>query len=154
MKKGQLGPTLSEHVHVQPPMMDDDPVNPQEWASWPPTFSQCVLDVQPPMTNDNHAPPIGHFEEDPTTTVEDVDAQNPNSMVRAIKEREDRCPGVYDQSPYVREKPVTMLEKEKAVATQSPVTGNWVCKGELKDEQNSIVDSFLETCGSVDSENE
>ncbi|MQM03029.1 hypothetical protein Taro_035798 [Colocasia esculenta] len=38
-------------------------------------------------------------------------------MVRAIKEREDRRPGVYDQSIYVREKPVTMLEKEKAVAT-------------------------------------
>ncbi|MQM20381.1 hypothetical protein Taro_053399, partial [Colocasia esculenta] len=148
-------PTFSEHVHVQPPMMDDDLVNPQEWVAWPPTFSQYVpdvsdvSDVQPPMTNDDQAPPIGHFEEDPTTTVEDVDAHNPNSMVRAIKEREDRRPGVYDQSPYVLEKPVTMPEKEKAVATQSPVTANWVCKGELKDEQNAIVDSFLETCGSV-----
>ncbi|MQM18628.1 hypothetical protein Taro_051623, partial [Colocasia esculenta] len=35
------------------------------------------------------APPIGHFEEVPTTTVEEVVAQNPNSMVRTIKERED-----------------------------------------------------------------
>ncbi|MQL95181.1 hypothetical protein Taro_027842 [Colocasia esculenta] len=147
-------PTISKHVHVQPPMMDDDPVNPQEWAAWPLTFSQYVPDVpdvQPPMTNGDQAPPIGHFEEDLTTTV---DAQNPNSMVRVIKEREDRRPGVYDQSPYVREKPITMPEKEKVVATQEPVTANWVCKGELKDEQNAIVDSFLETCGSVDSESD
>ncbi|MQM18974.1 hypothetical protein Taro_051974 [Colocasia esculenta] len=144
-------PTFSEHVHVQPPMMDGDLVNQQEWATWPPTFSQYVPDVQPPMTNDDQAPPIGHFEEDLTTTV---DAQNPNSMVRAIKEHEDRRPGVYDQSPYVREKLVTMPEKEKVVATQEPVTANWVCKGELKDEQNAIVDSFLETCGSVGSESE
>ncbi|MQL79072.1 hypothetical protein Taro_011513, partial [Colocasia esculenta] len=95
MKKGQLGQPLHflNMYHVQPPMMDDDP---------------------PPMTNDDQAPPIGHFEEDLTTTV---DAQNPNSMVQAIKEREDRRPGVYDQSPYVREKPVTMPEKEKVVAT-------------------------------------
>ncbi|MQM09414.1 hypothetical protein Taro_042286 [Colocasia esculenta] len=135
--------------------MHDDPVTQQEWAAWPPTFSQYVADVQPPMTNDDQAPPIGHFEEVPTTTVEEVDAQNPNSMVRAIKEREDRCPGVYDQSLYIRVKnPVTMSEKEKVVATQSPVTANWVCKGELKDEHNAIVDSFLETCGSVGSENE
>ncbi|MQM06319.1 hypothetical protein Taro_039137 [Colocasia esculenta] len=151
---------IMRYIHKRdepPPMMDDDPVNPQEWVAWPPTFSQYVPDVpdvQPPMTNDDQAPPIGHFEEEPTTTVQDVDAQNPNSMVRAIKEREDRRPDVYDQSPYVREKPVIMPEKEKAVATQSPVTANWVCKGELKDEQNAIVDSFLETCGSVGSEND
>ncbi|MQL69731.1 hypothetical protein Taro_002036 [Colocasia esculenta] len=135
-EEGAVGttPTFSEHVHAQPPLMYDDP---------------------PPMTNDDQAPLIGHFEEVPTTTVEDVDAQNPNLMVRAIKEHEDRHPSVYDQSPYVRVKnPVTMSEKEKAVATQSPVTANWVCKGELKDEQNAIVDSFLQTCGSVDSENE
>ncbi|MQL86211.1 hypothetical protein Taro_018742, partial [Colocasia esculenta] len=127
-EEGAAGPTptFSEHVYVQPPMMHDDPVTQQEWVAWPPTFSQYVpdvADVQPPMTNDDQAPPIGHFEEVPTTTVEDVDAQNPNSMVWAIKECEDRHPGV----------------------TQSPVTANWVCKGELKDEQNAIVDSFLET---------
>ncbi|MQM17109.1 hypothetical protein Taro_050078 [Colocasia esculenta] len=119
-EEGAAGPTptFSEHVDVQPPMMHDDPVTQQEWAAWPPTFSQYVADVQPPMTNDDQAPPIGHLEEVPTTTVEEVDAQNPNSMVRAIKEREDRCPSVYDQSLYVRVKnPVTMSEKEKVVAT-------------------------------------
>ncbi|MQL99158.1 hypothetical protein Taro_031881 [Colocasia esculenta] len=118
-EEGAAGPTptFSEHVDVQPPMMHDVPVTQQEWAAWPPTFSQYVADVQPPMMNDDQAPPIGHFEEVPTTTIEEVDAQNPNSMVQAIKEHEDRRPGVYDQSPYVRVKnPVTMSEKEKAVA--------------------------------------
>ncbi|MQM13449.1 hypothetical protein Taro_046380 [Colocasia esculenta] len=104
------------------------------------------------MTNDDQTPPIGHFEEDLTTAVEDVDAQNPNSMVWAIKEREDRRPSLYDQSPYVREKPVTMPEKEKAVATEEPVTAKWVCKGQLKEKHNAIVESFLETYGSVGSE--
>ncbi|MQL72356.1 hypothetical protein Taro_004693 [Colocasia esculenta] len=58
-------PTFSEHVHAQPPMMHEDPVTQQEWAVWPPTYSQYVPnvpDVQPPMTNDDQAPPIGHFE--------------------------------------------------------------------------------------------
>ncbi|MQM15499.1 hypothetical protein Taro_048437 [Colocasia esculenta] len=115
-EEGAAGPTptFSEHVDVQPPMMHDDPVTQKKWAAWPPTFSQYVADVQPPMTNDDQAPPIGYFEEVPTTTLEEVDAQNPNSMVRTIKEREARRPGVYDQSPYVRVKnPVTMSEKEK-----------------------------------------
>ncbi|MQL75273.1 hypothetical protein Taro_007650, partial [Colocasia esculenta] len=111
-------------------------------------------DEPPPMTNDDQAPPIGHFEEDITTAVEDVDVENPNSMVRAIKEREDRRPGLYDQSPYVREKPVTIPEKEKAVATEEPVTAKWVCKGQLKEKHNAIIESFLETCGSVGSEPE
>ncbi|MQL97959.1 hypothetical protein Taro_030658 [Colocasia esculenta] len=110
--------------------------------------------TRPPMTNDDQAPPIGHFEEDITTAVEDVDAENPNSMVRAIKERKDRRPGLYNQSPYVREKPVTILEKEKAVATEEPVTAKWVCKGQLKEKHNAIVESFLETCGTVGSEPE
>ncbi|MQM11687.1 hypothetical protein Taro_044596 [Colocasia esculenta] len=121
-------PTFSEHVHAQPPMMYEDPVTQQEWVVCPPTYSQYVPDVpdvQPPITNDNQAPPIGHFEEDITTAVEDVDAENPNSMVQAIKEREDWRPGLYDQSPYVREKPVTIPEKEKAVATEEPVTTNF-----------------------------
>ncbi|MQM21478.1 hypothetical protein Taro_054519 [Colocasia esculenta] len=143
-------PTFSKHVHAQPPMMHEDPVTLQEWAVWPPTYSQYVLNVQPPMMNDDQAPPIGHFEEDITTVVEDVDAENPNSMVRAIKEREDRCPGFYDQSPYVREKPVTIPEKEKS--SEEPVTAKWVCKGQLKEKHNAIVESFLETCGSVGSE--
>ncbi|MQL89011.1 hypothetical protein Taro_021582 [Colocasia esculenta] len=156
-EEGAAGPTptFSKHVHAQPPMMHEDPMTQQEWAVWPPTYSQYVSDVpdvQPPITNDDQAPLIGHFEEDITTDVEDVDAENPNSMVRAIKEREDRRPGLYDQSPYVREKPVTIPEKEKVVATEEPVTAKWVCKGQLKEKHNAIVESFLETCGSVGSE--
>ncbi|MQL94805.1 hypothetical protein Taro_027466 [Colocasia esculenta] len=129
-EEGAPGPTstFSEHVHAQPPMMHDDP---------------------PPMTNDEQAPPIGHFEEDITTAA---DPEDPNSMVRAIKEREDRRLGLYDQSPYVREKPTTILDKQKAVATEEPATAKWVCKGQLKGKHNAIVESFLETCGSVGSE--
>ncbi|MQM13951.1 hypothetical protein Taro_046878 [Colocasia esculenta] len=150
-EEGAAGPTstFSEHVHAQPPMMHDDPVTQQEWASWPPTYSQHVSDlpdVQPPMTNDEQAPPIGHFEEDITTAA---DPEDPNSMVRAIKEREDRRPGLYDQSPYVREKPTTIPDKQKAV---EPATAKWVCKGQLKGKHNAIDESFLETCGSVGSE--
>ncbi|MQL78032.1 hypothetical protein Taro_010441, partial [Colocasia esculenta] len=156
-KEGAAGPTstFSEHVHAQPPMMHEDPVTQQEWAAWPPTYSQHipdVIDVQPPMTNDEQAPPIGHFEEDITTAAEDVHTEDPNSMVRAIKEREDRRPGLYDQSPYVREKPVTIPDKEKVVATEEPGAAKWVCKGQLKGKHNAIVESFLETCGSVGSE--
>ncbi|MQM01949.1 hypothetical protein Taro_034711 [Colocasia esculenta] len=155
-EEGAAGPTSTffEHVHAQPPMMHDDPVTQQEWAAWPPTYSQHVpdlLDVQPPMTNDEQAPPIGHFEEDITTAADpkDADPEDPNSMVRAIKEREDRRPGLYDQSPYVREKPTTIPDKQKAV---EPATAKWVCKGQLKGKHNAIVESFLETCGSVGSE--
>ncbi|MQL74509.1 hypothetical protein Taro_006876 [Colocasia esculenta] len=120
-EEGAAGPTstFSEHVHAQPPMMHDDPVTQQEWEAWPPTYSQHIPDlpdVQPPMTNDEHAPAIGHFEENITTAV---DPEHPTSIVRAIKEREDRRPGVYDQSPYVREeKPTTISAKEKAVRSQ------------------------------------
>ncbi|MQL78551.1 hypothetical protein Taro_010965, partial [Colocasia esculenta] len=156
-EEGAAGPTstFSEHVHAQPPMMHEYPVTQQEWAAWPPTYSQHVpdvTDVQPPMTNDEQAPPIGHFEEDIITVAEDVHTEDPNSMVRAIKEREDRHPGLYDQSPYVREKPVTIPDKEKAVATEEPGAVKWVCKGQLKGKHNVIVESFLETCGSVGSE--
>ncbi|MQL72091.1 hypothetical protein Taro_004416, partial [Colocasia esculenta] len=151
-EEGAAGPTSTFSEHAQPPMMHDDPVTQQEWASWPPTYSQHgpdLPDVQPPMTNDEQAPPIGHFEEDITTAA---DPEDPNSMVRAIKEREDRRPGLYDQSPYVRGKPTTIPDKQKAVATEEPATTKWVCKGQLKGKHNALVESFLETCGSVGNE--
>ncbi|MQM21968.1 hypothetical protein Taro_055015 [Colocasia esculenta] len=151
-EEGAAGPTSTFSEHAQPPMMHDDPVTQQEWASWPPTYSQHVPDlpdVQPPMKNDEQPPPIGHFEEDITTAA---DPEDPNSMVRAIKEREDRRPGLYDQSPYVRGKPTIISDKQKAVATEEPATAKWVCKGQLEGKHNAIVESFLETCGSVGSE--
>ncbi|MQM16395.1 hypothetical protein Taro_049356 [Colocasia esculenta] len=44
------------------------------------------------------------------------------------------------------------IHRRDEPATEEPVTAKWVCKGQLKEKHNAIVESFLETCGSVGSE--
>ncbi|MQL91409.1 hypothetical protein Taro_024023 [Colocasia esculenta] len=87
---------------------------------------------------------------DPVSVVSTTSLLSPTSLIKNIKCRDDRQPGIYDQSPFRRldkaTKKLTSFQREKGKKAMSKLLRfykQWTCKSEASERQRALVEAFL-----------
>ncbi|MQL90898.1 hypothetical protein Taro_023514 [Colocasia esculenta] len=94
---------------------------------------------------------------DPVSVVPTTALLSPMSLIKNMKCRDDRQPGIYDQSPFRRldkaSKKCTSYQRKKgknAMSTLFRFYKQWTCKSEATERQRALVEAFIVEEGYVD----
>ncbi|MQL96601.1 hypothetical protein Taro_029275 [Colocasia esculenta] len=88
---------------------------------------------------------------DPVSAVSTTVLLSPTSLVKNIKCRDDRQPGIYDQSPFKRlDKAPKKKKGKKAMSKLMRFYKQWTWKSEANESQTALVEAFLAQEGYVD----